>query len=103
MKCKHCGEEIFKHGRQWCHHPLVDLPSCGRVDCFISTKAEPAEEWITPTSGPTLPEVEVRNHDMCEWQPARLLFTRNHSFAYVVRIGNNSYNFAQCRMRKEIK
>jgi hypothetical protein len=67
-------------------------------------KKEPLIEWVTPTSGPTLPEVEVRDHDDQEWTKASLIKIDNgNDRTYFVSCGYADLWFKQCRMRKEIK
>jgi len=96
-KCKHCGEQLLFHenARTW-YHKHSERSSC-------ELKAEPLIEWVTPTSGPKLPEVEVRNSDDEEWEKAELLFVdHREKHPYCVRLfSGNVIGISLCRIRKE--
>jgi len=97
MKCKHCGAAIYKANATWYHR-------CSRSSaCELS--AEPAEEWVTPTDGPSLPEVEVRDRDDMEWETAGLITVlkdgEQYPF-YVMLLDGYMEYYAQCRMRRTV-
>jgi hypothetical protein len=105
MKCKHCGEEIYKTNICWYHK---EKEGSDYLYCKGAPKAEPAEEWVTPTEGPVLPEVEVSN-DGIKWVKAKLIrITEDweYNYPFIVafeRPDNYMHSYAQCRMRKESK
>jgi hypothetical protein len=98
-KCKHCGEEIYKTNICWYHKVRG---GSHYLYCKGAPKAEPLIEWVTPTTGPVLPEVEVRDHDDQEWTKASLIRV-DHSccMPYFVNVVRVALWFKQCRMKKE--
>jgi len=103
--CKHCGKEIYEEHGHWWHKPL----SCeyAKINCD-QPKAEPLEEYVTPTEGPTLPEVEVSNNGI-DWVKAkliRIIYEMGCNYPFIVAFempDTHMYAYAQCRMRKEIE
>jgi hypothetical protein len=100
MKCKHCGKDIYKYGNSWQHK--FD----GSIYCYDEPIAEPIEDWTTPTEGPKLQEVEVRQDDEDDWEEAVLMFVdtkyKHHPAYFAKRVEDNCIDyFAQCRMRKD--
>jgi hypothetical protein len=99
--CKHCGKRIIYLDRYagWLH---VRDSGAYAKSCE-SPWAEPLEEWITPTEGPELLEVEVRDGDNMTWKQAELICIHEQKeFKYIVkRDGFVIDCFKQCRMRKE--
>ena len=104
--CKHCGKRIIYQG---CHIGYMHIRDDGHYSIWCErTLAEPLIEWVTPTSGPALPEVEVRQDDEEDWEEALLMLVdvkHKHHPAYFAKRIEDGYidYFKQCRMRKESK
>jgi hypothetical protein len=99
MKCKHCEEDIiFNEKLQSWYHRYSRSSAC-------ELNAEPLIEYVTPTEGPELPEVEVRQDDEEDWEEAELLFVdTKHKYhpAYFARRLEDRYidYFKYCRTKE---
>ena len=104
MKCKQCLKELVMTETGWMHVTHEVVP-CYRKQCQ-TTIAEPAEEWVTPTSGPVLPEVEVSNNGI-DWIKAKLIRVTDegeYNYPFIVAFempDTYMHAYAQCRMRKD--
>jgi hypothetical protein len=95
-KCKNCEKEIYEDLVSWVHK------FNNSIHCYKGPVAEPIEEWVTPTEGPKLPEVEVRDFENQCWTKDSLIRV-DHSccMPYFVNVVRVALWFKQCRMRKE--
>jgi hypothetical protein len=70
--------------------------------CYDGPTEEPLEEYVTPTEGPVLPEVEVRDYNDQMWAKAKLVHIDKRCDApYFVRVARVALWFKQCRTKKE--
>ena len=97
--------EILKHLRKTANEDIsgdyfVDLNKAS-VE-YLDKKINALKQWTTPSKGPYLPKVEVREYDSKEWVSAELLFIDKSDLEdqFIVRIYSSGEvtGVSQCRM-----